>query len=124
MQSYREIGRGTFGVVYATEEVDAAVKKTFQGSNTLAVEFEHGLAMSFALTMAAPSLKHEFSEPVPRVPWYQSSHGMQKPSAKDPWWVVNQHRFPSTNGDDVPNGAFLFERNPPVPLSLQQYLIR
>jgi hypothetical protein len=122
---YKETGRGTFGVVFATDETpDTAVKKTFKSSETLAVEFEHGLATSFAVTAAAPILEHGFTEPVPRVPWYQSSHGMQKPSAKDPWWIANQKRLPSTNGDNVPNGIFLFERIPPVPRSLQESLIR
>ncbi|CAH0017976.1 unnamed protein product [Clonostachys rhizophaga] len=124
MDHYIEIGRGTFGVVFSSDYSNTAVKKTFKGSNTLAVEFEHGLATSFAVTATAPFLKHKFPEPVPRVPWYESSHGIQKPSAKDPWWIANQHRFPSTNGDDVPNGVFLFERIPPVPRILQESLIR
>lgn len=124
MQPYIEIGRGTFGVVFAAEdEPGTAVKKTFKSSATLAVEFEHGLATSYAVTTTAPSLAHEFPEPVPRVPWYQSSHGMQRPSAKDPWWLGNRRRLPSTNGDDVPNGVFLFERIPPVPRPLQESLI-
>jgi hypothetical protein len=122
---YREIGRGTFGVVFTSDDQpDTAVKKSFKGSHALAVEFEHGLATSFAVTLSKASLTHEFSEPVPRVPWYQSSHGMQKPPAKDPWWIANRHRLPSTNGDNVPNGVFLFERIPPVPRSLQESLIR
>lgn len=124
MRPYKEIGRGTFGVVFTTDDADTAVKKTFKSSSTLAVEFEHGLATSFAVTTSAPSLEQEFPEPVPRVPWYQSSHGMQKPSSKDPWWIANKSRFPSTNGDDVPNGVFLFERIPPVPRTLQESLIR
>ncbi|KAI9171067.1 hypothetical protein HJFPF1_00546 [Paramyrothecium foliicola] len=49
---------------------------------------------------------------------------MQRPSAKDPWGIANQSRFPSTNGDNVPNGAFLFERIPPVPRNLQESIIR
>jgi len=49
---------------------------------------------------------------------------MKKSSAKDPWWIANKGRFPSTNGDDVPNGVFLFERIPPVPRPLQEALIR
>lgn len=124
MPLFKEIGRGTFGVVFTTDEPDTVVKKTFKGSDTLAMEFEHGLATSFAVTTTAPSLKHEFPEPVPRVPWYQSSHGMQKPLCKDPWWIANQCRLPPTNGDDVPNGVFLFERIPPVPRPLQVSLIR
>jgi hypothetical protein len=123
-QLYKVIGRGTFGVVFATDGSDTAVKKTFKNSDTLAVEFEHGLAASFALTTAAPTLNYTFPEPAPRIPWYQSSHGMQKPSAKDPWWIANKDRFPSTNGDNVPNGVFLFERIPPVPRPLQEILIR
>ncbi|KAH7320852.1 hypothetical protein B0I35DRAFT_501046 [Stachybotrys elegans] len=123
-ESFREIGRGTFGVVFAAaDEPEAAVKKTFKASETLAVEFEHGLAVSFAVTTVAPILRKDFPEPVPRVPWYQSSHGMKKPSAKDPWWMANQGRFPSTNGDNVPNGVFLFERIPPVPRPLQESVI-
>jgi hypothetical protein len=125
MQPYKEIGRGTFGVVFASaDEPETAVKKTFKGSDTLAVEFEHGLATSLAVTTTSPSLAHEFPEPVPRVPWYQSSHGMQKPPNKDPWWVANRERLPDTNGDNVPNGVFLFERIPPVPRALQEALIR
>lgn len=120
-----EIGRGTFGVVFTTACPETAVKKTFKGSDILAVEFEHGLAMSFAVTTTSPSFSHAFPNiPIPRVPWYQSSHGMHKPSAKDPWWIVNQNRLPSSNGDDVPNGVFLFERIPPVPRRLQESLIR
>ncbi|KAG9256806.1 uncharacterized protein F5Z01DRAFT_697587 [Emericellopsis atlantica] len=103
---YREIGRGTFGVVLtADEQPDTAVKKSFKGNDTLAVEFEHGLATSFAVTTSAPSLAQEFPEP-------------------DPWWIANVKGFPSTNGDNVPNGVFLFERIPPVPRSLQESLIR
>ncbi|KAI6783590.1 uncharacterized protein J7T54_005619 [Emericellopsis cladophorae] len=122
---YREIGRGTFGVVFtADEQPDTAVKKSFKGNDTLAVEFEHGLATSFAVTTSVPSLAQELPEPVPRVPWYLSSHGIQKPSAKDPWWIANVKGFPSTNGDGVRNGVFLFERIPPVPRPLQESLIR
>lgn len=120
---YKEIGRGTFGVVFTTNDHDTAVKKTFKSSSTLAVEFEHGLAMNFAVTTAAPILQGKFLEPVPQVPWYQSSHGMEKPSARDAWWIKNKSRFPSTNGDDVPNGVFLFQRIPPAPRSLQEDLI-
>jgi hypothetical protein len=123
-QPYTEIGRGTFGVVFATDEPDTAVKKTFKASDKLAVEFEHGLAISLAVTTTAPILEQKFPEPVPRVPWYQSTYGIQKPSAKDQWWVANRGRFPATNGDDVPNGVFLFERIPPVPRTLQKTLIR
>ncbi|KAH7308555.1 hypothetical protein B0I35DRAFT_413191 [Stachybotrys elegans] len=122
-QKWKEIGRGTFGVVFTTDAPDIAVKKTFNGSDKLATEFEHGLAASFAATTIGPLLRHEFPGPVPRVPWYQSSRGIQHPS-KDAWWIANQGRLPSTNGDDVPNGVFLFERIPPVPRPLQEALIR
>lgn len=124
IRMYREIGRGTFGVVFATDVPDTVVKKTFKSSDTLAVEFEHGLATSFAVTTVAPILEREFLQPVPQVPWYESSHGMKKPSGKDPWWLENGKHFPSTNGDDAPNGVFLFERIPPVPRPLQESLIR
>ncbi|KFA45823.1 hypothetical protein S40293_11333 [Stachybotrys chartarum IBT 40293] len=125
MTPYKEIGRGTFGVVFASADApDTAVKKTFKSSNTLAVEFEHGLATSFAVTTVTPILSREFPDPVPRVPWYQSSHGMQKPPARDAWWIKSQSRMPSTNGDNAPNGVFLFERIPPVPRPLQESLIR
>lgn len=125
MHPYREIGRGTFGVVFTSaDELDTAVKKTFKSRDTLAIEFEHGLATRSAAATTSPVLEGSFPEPVPRVPWYQSSHGMQKPWAKDPWWIANQGRLPATNGDNIPNGVFLFERIPPVPRSLQESLIR
>ena len=122
---YRVIGRGTFGVAFVSaDDPETAVKKTFKGSETLALEYQHGLATNFAVTTTGPWLQQSFPEPVPCVPWYQSTHGMKKPSAKDPWWVLNHARFPSSNGDGVPDGVFLFERIPPVPRSLQESIIR
>lgn len=121
---YKEIGRGTFGVVFAPEGEKTAVKKTFKSSSTLAVEFEYGVDINFAIMATEPILRREFCERAPRVPWYRSTHAMERAPAKDPWWIANQSRLPSTNGDNVPNGVFLFQRIPPVPRPLQESVIR
>ncbi|KAF4120138.1 hypothetical protein GMORB2_3265 [Geosmithia morbida] len=122
-KQYRGIGCGTFGVVFAMEGDDMAVKKTFKSRDTLTAEFECGVAFHFATTVTKPVLGLEFPEKVPRVPWYQSTHAMQSMPAQDPWWVANRHRLPSTNGDSVPNGVFLFQRIPPVPPRLQESIV-
>ena len=73
---YKVIGRGTFGVVFATDESDTAVKKTFKNSDTLAVEFEHGLAASFALNNCSSNSQlyvpraGSSNTLVPVEPWY------------------------------------------------------
>lgn len=125
MEPYKEIGRGTFDVVFCSQDQpNTAVKKTLKSSGTLAVEFEYGLATSFAVNRTSPILQGEFQDAVPRVPWYLSSHGMAKSAAADAWWTLNRSRVPSSNGDNVPNGVFLFERIPPVPRPLQERLVR
>jgi hypothetical protein len=123
-QYYKEIGRGTFGVVFAADDPEVAIQKTFKSNDTLAIEFEHGLSIGLSATNTAPYLARGFSDPIPRVPWYQASYGIQKPSTKDPWWIAHRGLFPSTNGDSVPTGIFLFERTPPVSRALQERLIR